>query len=527
MGSVQGRIVSSGCSTKTGLGRLGKYISLVLISLTLFPGCGLVEWWNNGWKVGPNYTPPGAPVAEEWIDKGEPALKSGSPEDLCWWTLLGDPKLTDLIQSSYSTNLSLRAAGFRIMEARAMRDVAVGTLFPQEQQLSGDYMRNVMSGTAFPFGSFPIQRHYDDWMAGMNLSWELDFWGKFRRSVAAADANLDVQIWSCREALVMLQGEVANTYIQMRAFEERLQLAMKNLELQKRTLDLVDARRRNGFASDLEVEQAKSNLALTQALIPALETGRRRMQNRLCVLRGTPPHDLAEELGGMGQIPVAPVEIVVGIPAELLRRRPDVRRAERIAAAQSERIGIAKAEFYPSIAITGSIGVEAQYFPDLFKSDSQVGHIGPGFQWNILNYGRILNSVRAQDARFQESVVNLQSVVLNANEEVENAIVTYLKEQVRVKSLIESTRANNRAVELAMLQYEKGVVDYQRVIDTQRLLVQQQDTLAESRGIVAMSLVSVYRALAGGWIAPMAPAGETPPLPPREEIAPPESAPRE
>jgi NodT family efflux transporter outer membrane factor (OMF) lipoprotein len=504
----------------------------VVIALMLLSGCsGIEEWWQNGLKVGPNYTPPGAPVANEWIDEGDSQLKGGAPEDTCWWTLLNDPVLTRLIQTSYDSNLTLRAAGLRIMEARLERGIAVGNLFPQQQTASGDYMRNVLSGTAFPFGGFPIKRHFDDWLLGLNLSWELDFWGKFRRAIEAADANLDAQIWGCREALVLLQGDIATFYIQMRAFEERLALARKNLDLQKRTLDLVEARRRNGFVSDLDVEQAKANLATTQALIPALELGRRRMQNRLCVLLGSPPHDLTEELGGEGSIPAAPAEIVVGIPAELLRRRPDVRQAERQAAAQFERIGIAKTDFYPQIAITGTIGVESEFVPDLFKSDSQAGHVGPSFQWNILNYGRILNNVRLQDTRFQQAVVNLQSTVLNANEEVENAIITFLKEQVRVKSLTESNRAVDRAVQLAVLQYEKGVIDYQPVIDTQRSLVLQQDALAESRGLVAISLVSVYKALAGGWITPMAPENANAPLPPPEtplkEITPPEPKPQE
>jgi len=240
-------------------------------------------------------------------------------------------------------------------------------------------------------------------------------------------------------------------------------------------------------------------------LIPTLSTGHRTAQNRLCILMGQPPYQLAERLGPSGIIPAPPREVIVGIPAELLRRRPDIRQAERQAAAQSARIGIAMSDYYPHIAITGTIGLQAEKLNQLFASSSLVGAIGPGISWNILNYGRIANNVRSQDAQFQQALLNYRDTVLRANEEVEDGIVSFLNEQDRVKSLEMSTHAASRSEALARLQYEKGLINYQPLLDSERALVLQQDTLAESRGLVGTNLVAIYRALGGGWRARLGP----------------------
>jgi NodT family efflux transporter outer membrane factor (OMF) lipoprotein len=285
----------------------------------------------------------------------------------------------------------------------------------------------------------------------------------------------------------------------MRAFEERLQLARKNVDLQKETLRIIGLREKAGVVTELDVQQATYNLGQTESMIPVLEAGRRRAMNRLCILMAKPPQELAAIADPSALIPVPPQDIVVGIPAELLRRRPDVQQAERMAALQSARIGIAEAEFYPHIGITGTIGVQSQNFSHLFDSNSLIGQIGPGFNWNILNYGRIKNNVQAQDARFQQAILTYRDTVLRANEEVENGIVSFLREQERVVSLTGSANAAARSVELATRQYQKGTIDYQPLLDSERVLVHQQDTLAEGRGLVGIHLVSIYKALGGGW----------------------------
>ncbi|MBN1588600.1 MAG: efflux transporter outer membrane subunit [Pirellulales bacterium] len=478
-----------------------------LLLLSVFAaGCtGPKEWIHNGFKVGPNYCTPSAQVSDAWIDSADPRLKTLGAANAQWWTTFNDPTLDRLIATASEQNLTLKAAGLRIMEARSERGVAVGNLFPQKQEMTGGYSRNAMSGNAFPYNSFPSMKHfYDNSSVSFDAAWELDFWGRFRRAIEAADSTLDARVAGYDDVLVLLQAEVAANYIQMRAYEERLELAKKNIELQTNTLRIVTLRAQAGFVTDLDVQQAIANLAGTESLVPVLATGHRKTQNRLCILLGEPPHAIAEMVKSPSTIPVPSPEVIVGIPAELLRRRPDVRRAEREAAAQSAKIGIAESEFYPHIAITGSIGVQAEQFSQLFNSNSLVGKIGPGFQWNILNYGRIKNNVAAQNARFQQAIITYRDVVLKANEEVENGIVSYLREQDRVRSLDTGTRAAAKSVEIATQQYEKGTVYYQSLLDSERVLVQQQDTLAESRGLIGIHLVSIYKALGGGWQARLA-----------------------
>jgi NodT family efflux transporter outer membrane factor (OMF) lipoprotein len=480
----------------------GAILLLLAVSLA---GCSTTrEWWNNGFKVGPNYLPPEAKVAQSWIDASDPHLRGSERDNACWWTAFGDPTLDRLVAEASQQNLTLKMAGFRILEARAQRGVAVGNLFPQQQEATAQYSRNVMSANAYPFNAFQgllPGYSFDNWSAGFDAAWELDFWGRFRRAVEAADAHLDAQVAAYDNVLVLLQAEVATNYIQMRAYEERLELARKNVELQKETLRIVALREQQGMVTELDVQQATANLGATESLIPTLATGCRSAQNRLCILLREPPRLLTRTVDSPGPIPVPPQEVVVGIPGELLCRRPDVRQAEREAAAQSARIGIAEAEFYPHIAITGSIGLQAEQLNQLFESGSLVGAIGPGIHWNLLNYGRIQNNVRAQDALFQQAVLNYCDTVLRANEEVEDGIVAFLQEQDRVKSLEKSTRAAARSVEIATLQYEKGMISYQPLLDSERALVQQQDALAESRGSVGIDLVAIYKALGGGWQA--------------------------
>ncbi len=273
----------------------------------------------------------------------------------------------------------------------------------------------------------------------------------------------------------------------------------KNIALQGEALQIIERRFQAGVVGEIDVHQAKAILATTESLVPTLRENHRKVQNAICILLGVPPRDLRAELDGPAPIPSSPSEIIVGIPAELLRRRPDVRRAERQAAAQSARIGMAASEFYPHIAITGTITLDAEQFSDIFSGRSLAGRFGPGLQWNILNYGRIKNSVRAEDARFQQAVIAYQNTVLMANREVEDAIIAFLQEQVRVKSLGQAAHETEQALKIGLLQYSQGLIDYQRVLDSQRALVLQQDALAESRGKVATNLIATYKAIGGGW----------------------------
>lgn len=474
-------------------------VAVVGVSLVL-TGCSSTrQWWANGFKVGPNYCRPAAPVADQWLDDADQSVVSEPTDYSYWWAVFEDPVLDQLVDSAYRENLTLKIAGQRIIEARAQRGIATGYLFPQQQQMFGAYSRNEMSDNAFPFGEFPMRRHFDDWITGFDAAWELDIWGRIRRGIESADANIDAQVENYDDILVMIQAEVASAYLQLRTTEERLALARKNVQLQEHTLRIIQHRFEQGVVSELDLRQAKSALAATRSLIPAIEEGHRKAETGLCILLGLPPQHLQVLEEGPKTIPAVPPEIVVGIPAELLQRRPDIRRAEREAAAQCAQIGIATAELYPHIAISGNIAFNAEQFKDLYAWESIAGSIGPGFQWNILNYGRIRNNIYIQDARFCQLVLKYQSTVLAANKEVEDGIIAFLKEKVRVQYLTEGVQETEKANQLAMLQYEQGFADYQRVLDTQRALVLQQDNLADSQGKVALNLIAVYKALGGGW----------------------------
>jgi NodT family efflux transporter outer membrane factor (OMF) lipoprotein len=298
--------------------------------------------------------------------------------------------------------------------------------------------------------------------------------------------------------MVTLIGDVATAYVQYRIFEQQLVYARLNVEIQQASLKIATDRWKAGQTNELGVLQATSLLEQLEATIPVLEIGLRQTNNQLCVLLGIPPAELAERLGKM-PIPESPPEVVVGIPADLIRRRPDLRTAERLIAAQNAQIGVADAAFYPAFFINGTIGYQAQNFAQLFDQNSLTGQIGPAFQWNILNYGRILNNVRLQDFKTQELVASYQQQVLSAAREVENGIIAYLDAREEAAHLAASVKAAERTVKIANDLFKNGVIDYTPVFVAEQFLAQQQNLFAQAQGDVALGLIAVYRALGGGW----------------------------
>jgi NodT family efflux transporter outer membrane factor (OMF) lipoprotein len=472
--------------------------SALLLALALSAGCtSWGEYKANGCKVGPNYCRPNAAVAEHWIDADDQRLSSEEPDLSCWWTTFNDPTLDDLIHAAQAQNLTLREAGFRILQARAVLAIQMGNLFPQTQQAFGGYTRNAISTLAANQQFLP-ERFFSNNALGFNLSWELDFWGRFRRAIIAAADDLDASVFDYDDVLVTLLGDVASTYVEIRTLQQQLEYTRDNIKIQQESLDIAEARFKGGLSSELDVEQAISQLAQTEANIPALEKQLRQANDRLCILLGIPTEDLVKCMAAK-KIPAVEPNVVVGIPCNLLCRRPDVRRAERLAAAQCEQIGIAVTDLYPAISITGTVSFEAERFTNLFKDHSLQGSVGPGFKWNVLNYGRLVNNVRLQDARFMELVMAYRNTVITANSEVEDGIVEFLQSQVQAKSLQRSVDAADKAVQLAITQYRAGLVDFNRVALLEQNLVQQQDLLAQSQGDIALGLVRTYRALGGGW----------------------------
>jgi NodT family efflux transporter outer membrane factor (OMF) lipoprotein len=472
--------------------RLSRFFLVVLLLAT---GCA---------KVGPNFVKPEAAVNPDWLEVGKYKQISTSPSDYRnWWGSFKDPVLDTLIQNAYQQNLPLRIAGVRVLEARAQVGVATGQLYPQSQQLTGSLSRirfsqsNLSSGTDTPTNF---------WLSaiGLSASWEVDFWGKIRRAIESADANLLAAISDYDNTLVTLTGDVASAYILLRTLEKRLAIAHQNVAIQKKSLQIATSRWKGGTTSLRDVEQAKTVLDSTEASIPTLESQLRQTQNALCLLMGMPPSDLQHLLGTKSAIPAPPPQVALGIPADLLRRRPDIQTAEWRAAAQCAQIGVSKADLFPAFSLSGSFGFSAtdvgQFtLADMFKSQSRSWAFGPSAQWNIFNYGRIMNQVRVQDARFQELLITYQNTVLKAQQEVENALIAFLKSQQRALKLAGSTAAAKKTVDLAMLQYREGIADFTTVLTAEQNLLTQQDSLAVTLGEISNHLVGVYRAMGGGW----------------------------
>ena len=471
------------------------WISLLLPAL-LFTSCA---------TLGPDFVKPSASVEKKWMEVDDPQIKTDAADYSTWWRVLDDPVLDNLITTACKQNLSLQVAGLRILEARAFLGIAIGLQYPQAQGLDGGYAFQRFSKNTPPLSEFPNDiRNQTDATAnvaqvGFNAAWELDFWGKFRRGVEAADAGLAASIASYDTLLVLLTA-VSNAYVVIRTLEQRLEYANSNVEIQKRGLKIAEVRFKGGETSELDVQQARSLLHNTQSTIPVLDISVRQAQNGLCVLLGIPPGDLSAFIKGPGPIPGAPSETAVGIPADLLRRRPDIRLAEFQAAAQGALIGVAEADLYPHFAVGGSIGFAVGNSNGLFNGDSLVGFFTPfSFRWDIFNYGRIKNNVRVQDARFEQLLVTYQNKVLEAAREVENGLVGFIRTQQQEKFLAGAAEAAHRATQIALLQYKEGLTDYTRVLNTQQLLVAQQDTLASSRGDIIRYLIAVYKSLGGGW----------------------------
>jgi NodT family efflux transporter outer membrane factor (OMF) lipoprotein len=488
----------------------------------------------NGFKVGPNYGGLVAESRERWIDDGDLRVRRETANLARWWSVFQDPVLDDLIESAQRQNLSLREAGFRILQARAHLAITVGNLFPQSQHANGSYrhsgtplgpqipMEVEVGGLSIPLTLRSQQNYLDQWNLGFNLAWELDLWGRYRRAVMAAQDTLDASAADYDGVLVTLLGDVAALYVQIRTLEQRAEFVRQNVAEQRKIAGIIEriyevgGDPRKGYPPKRlpDVYQIKSVLAQTESHMPQLQLELREASNRLCILLGLPPTALQERLG-RGAIPVAPAEVVVGIPADLLRRRPDVRRVESQAAAQAERIGIAEADLYPMFALSGVVGLQAETLPQLLSAQAFHGSLGPSFQWNILNYGRILNNMRLQEARFGELVTVYQHTVLRANAEVENGIARFLRAQERSRALDVSADFAERAVR----EIEKLHAVGWRGFDANQLAVitltkvQQQDLQAQAHGEIAQGLIQVYRALGGGWETAARPAEPTPVAP--------------
>jgi NodT family efflux transporter outer membrane factor (OMF) lipoprotein len=452
--------------------------------------------------LGPDFVKPEVAEEDTWLEQNK-EISSASMDEVEWWKVFNDPVLNTLIEKAYKQNLSLQIAGLRIFEARAQLGIAVGLQYPQSQTAGGSASTVGLSENSPNFNS-QADDTFRNYQAGFDAAWELDFWGRYRRGIESVDANLSASVADYDNALVSLTAEVARVYVNIRILEERLKIAYDNIELQKKSLHIASVRFRNGATTELDVQQATTILVDTRAQVPVLIKLLRQANNALSTLMGMPPTELTGMLGGAGTIPVVPEQVVAGIPAELLRRRPDIRQAELQAASQSALIGVAETDLYPHFSLLGSIGYQTSdtgnsSASDLFDSDSLGYSVGPAFSWNILNYGRLRNNVRVKDARYQQTIVNYQNTVLTAYQEVEDAMVGFVQSREESGIRAEGAHAAKRSTEISNIQYREGAVDFQRVIDSERALVFQQDEWTRARGDISLNLIALYKALGGGW----------------------------
>lgn len=457
-------------------------------------------------KVGPDFVPPLAPYKADWIEGKRDDIDTSGELITDWWSLFNDPLLDYFTAVARQQNLPLRIALYRILEARALLGIAIGEFFPQLQEAFGDATRTQLS--KFEPRFVPgTQRIFKDYRLGFRAAWELDIWGKFRRAIESEAASLDASIANYDDILVLLQADVAAAYATIRSTQELIEIIKQNVTLQERSVQITSAQYKGGFVSELDVQQATVLLKNTEARLPELETQLRLAQNALCVLLGIPANDIHDLFTDNQKTPIPPETILVPIPESLLFRRPDIRRAYYEAASQSARIGVAVADFFPQISLTGTIGYNSRgNFPailggngSLFDRDSLTFSYGSQFNWPILNYGRITNRVRAQHAIFLQTAVNYQNTVLEAYREIEDALIGFINSKERVRIFQESVQASERSVDLARRQYVEGMVDFTRVLDTTRSLLDDEESHVRAKLETVLSVIDAYKALGGGW----------------------------
>ena len=447
--------------------------------------------------VGPDFESPDAAVAPSWYQEERDGLTSTGAELVAWWEAFGDPRLNLLVEEAHRANNNLEIAAVRILESRAQLGIATGLRWPQAQTVGGSVGYVSPSEVSAPAEEF--------WSSdlGINVAWEIDFWGRYRRGIESANAALLATMASYDDVLVLLTAQVARTYSTIRLTEEQLQIAHQNIEIQRRSYEIVEVLSRRGEKAALDLQQAETLLLGTEATVPSLEASLQQAKNALSVLLGRPPGDLTEFLGDEGALPAIPDELVVGIPADLLRRRPDVRAAELNAMAQNAQVGVATADLYPSFGLFGFLGLTAggpgTDPGDLFSGDSLNWNVGGTFVWPFLNYGRIRNNIRVQDSRLQQALIAYRESVIQAAREVEDAMSGYVGAIEQDEILAKAVRSAQRSNELSMLRYKEGLSDYQRVLDAQQALFAQQSRYVTNRGAAVRAVVDLYTAVGGGW----------------------------
>jgi NodT family efflux transporter outer membrane factor (OMF) lipoprotein len=450
--------------------------------------------------VGPDYKEPKTNVAKHWAKKDSSIKEKPFKQDK-WWDVFDDPNLTQLIYHGYHNNLTLHMTGVRILQARSQLAKSVGGLYPQLQTMNGNYLAYRIGGS---YLQNVLPNSFDAALLGFSANWEADFWGKFRRSVRSRDANFLSSVAAYDNALVTLTSDIANHYVGIRGSESLIQITKQNINLQAKSLALTTSRYTAGAVSLRDVEEAKTQLAETKAVLPGLVSQLQIQKDALAVLLGMVPNDVDGLLQKQYGIPKAPDTVEVGIPREMLLRRPDISQARLDAIAQSESTGATKAELFPAFSLSGSFyfagnTITGSRLAEMFDWSNRNSVAGPGLSWPILNYGQITNMVRTQDALFQEKLLNYMNVILIAQKEVQDNMTLYIETKKAVKHYEEAVRAATKATKLTLIQYKEGETGYTSVLYAQQQQLYTQSSLVNAKADVPKALVGLYRALGGGW----------------------------
>jgi NodT family efflux transporter outer membrane factor (OMF) lipoprotein len=450
---------------------------------------------TSGCLVGPDYAPPETPVPGGWLNAG---ASQESQVLAQWWHTFHDPELDSLVDRALRSNHDLAAATSRILQARAGRDIAVAGLWPTAD-VGATYQRTRTSVN----GLFPLPPGFPPntnlYQVGFDAAWELDAFGGKRRAVEAAGAQVGVAESDRRGVVVSLLGEVARLYLEARGFQRRLTIARNNIHAQEDVVALTRSLFKAGLTSELDVAQASTLLYATESQVPTLETGFQADAYALAVLCGAPPGALQAELTAQAPIPSTPPEVPVGLPSELLLRRPDIQRSERELAAATAQIGVATADLYPKFFLTGSLGLQSTSTSNWFTGPSSFWSVGPTATWRLFDAGKIRANIRLQTARQEEALEVYEQTVLSAMRDVESALVAYAKEQIRRESLDRAVVSSRQALDISQQLYQHGLVDFLRVLDSQRSVYVSEEALALSDVAVAVNLVTLFKALGGGW----------------------------
>jgi multidrug efflux system outer membrane protein len=453
----------------------------------------LFGFFLTGCMVGPNFKPPKTSVPSSWI--GTIGQKTGTVDLVSWWTQFNDPNLTSLINRAVASNLDLKQAQSRLRQARAARQVVSAGLWPTLDATTS-YSHSQKAGSAKTKTS---PTRLDLWQTGLDAAWELDIFGGTRRNVEAAESDIQAAVEDQRDVLVTLAGEVALNYVELRGFQQEIVIAQNNLKAQQHTADLTRQRFGSGLVGALDVANADAQVGTTTSQIPVMETSAQQAIYNLSLLLGREPAALLEELSPASTIPVTPPDLPAELPSDLLRRRPDIRRAEAQIHAATARIGVAAADLFPKFNLTTSGGYQSNALDTLINSQNSLWSLGPSISWQIFNAGSVSANIEVKKALTEQALLTYQKAVLTALQDVENALIAYSKEQQRHKALEGTVTANRKAVDLSTQLYSQGQTDFLSVLDSQRSLYTSEDSLVQSTRNLSTDLVALYKALGGGW----------------------------